>query len=290
MRVCIIGVGNIGLRYVQGIGKTIPDTELYLVDNDVRLDELERLEIANARLFNSLDKIGEQIDISVVATSCEPRLSIYKRCLALKPRYIILEKYLFKSREEFSECLSLARVPTFVNQWMHGSGTFDCMFEREATSVELVGSGWGLACNAVHWMDVFQRHMNIARMRVGAGSTITQVLPSKRAGYEEVLGEWVFEDVDSSKSFKLIDRPFDSPNDGLRIKVDDTTYLFDYKSIKKDSEILSHFPFFSERIGHIIGQIAEEGACPLPLLEESIAQHLLVEEILETLDRRPRIT
>jgi hypothetical protein len=290
MRIGVIGVGNIGMRYVQGIGKTIPGAELYLVDNDVRLNELERLEIANARLFNSLERIEEQIDIFVVATSCEPRLSIYKRCLALKPRYVILEKYLFKSRMEFEECLSLARVPTFVNQWMYGSGTFDCMFEREATSVELVGSGWGLACNAVHWIDVFQRYMNITRAQVGIGSTITQVLPSKRAGYEEVLGEWVFEDVDSSKSFKLTDRPVGSPANGLRIKVDETEYLFDYKSVWKDNEVLSHFPFFSDRIGDIIGNIAEKGTCSLPLLEESVGQHLLVEDILETLDRRPKIT
>ncbi|MFU8832070.1 MAG: hypothetical protein ACNA7J_07935 [Wenzhouxiangella sp.] len=290
MRICIIGVGNIGMRYVQGIRTKFPGAELWLVDHDVRLRELQKLAMTNVTLVRALAQVDAPIDIFVVATSCEPRLEIYKQCLALEPRYVILEKYLFKSRAEFAECLSLARVPTFVNQWMHGSGTFDCMFEREATSVELLGSGWGLACNAVHWMDVFQRHMNIAQARVGAGTTISEVRPSKRAGYEEVLGEWVFEDTESDKSFRLIDRPDDSPAEGLRINVDEVEYVFDYKAISKEGKVLSHFPYFSALIGDIVGEIAEQGTCSLPRLEASVDQHLLIEEILGKLDRRPNIT
>ena len=290
MRICVIGVGNIGMRYVQGITRRWPDARLYLIDTDVRLNELAELDLPNIELLDSLEKIDERMDICVVATSCAPRLSIYKQCLALEPRYIILEKYLFNSPEEFDECLSLRRVPTFVNQWMYGSGAFDCIFEGDARSVELTGSGWGLACNAVHWIDVFQRHMNISRARVGSGTTITEVRPSKRPGYQEVLGEWVFEDESSDKYFKLIDRPDDSPLDGLRISVDATEYFFDYSSVRKDDETLSRFPYFSDQIGDIVGEILEKGACTLPSLESSVSQHLLVEDILERLDRRPRIT
>ena len=182
MRICIIGVGNIGMRYVQGITKKFPDAELFLVDSSVRIKELEKLQLGNVKLFTSIDEVNKSIDLFVVATSCEPRLSIYKQCLDLNPQYIILEKYLFKCREEFEECLSLTRVPTFVNQWMYGSKTFDCLFESEARSVELTGSGWGLACNAVHWIDVLKRHMNITHLQVGSDTTISEVFPSKRAG------------------------------------------------------------------------------------------------------------
>ena len=290
MRICIIGVGNIGMRYVQGITKKWPDAELCLVDNDVRLRELKKLEMANVNLLSSVEKVEQPVDIFVVSTSCEPRLSIYKQCLALNPRYIILEKYLFKSRQEFEECLSLTRVPTFVNQWMYGSKAFECIFDGEARSVELTGSAWGLACNALHWIDVFQRHMNITQARVGSGTTITEVCPSKRAGYEEVLGEWIFEDLDSDKTFKLIDRSDDSPIGGLKIRVDEAEYFFDYTAIKRDGEILSRFPYFSDQVGDIVGEICEKGTCSLPLLESSIRQHLLIEDILEKLDRRPQIT
>ena len=227
MRICIIGVGNIGMRYVQGINQEFPDAELFLVDNTVRLKELEKLELGNVKLFTSLDEIHESIDLFVVSTSCEPRLSIYKRCLDLNPQYIILEKYLFKSREEFEECLSLTRVPTFVNQWLYGSKTFDCLFEEEARSVEVTGSGWGLACNAVHWIDVLKRHMNITHLQVGSDTTISKVFPSKRAGYEEICGELIFVDRDSDKTFKLIDRK-GAPRNMLEIKVDERVYLFDY--------------------------------------------------------------
>ena len=290
MRVCIIGVGNIGMRYVQGITKKFPDAQLFLVDAAVRLQELEKLKLGNVRLFASLDDIHESVDLCVVATSCEPRLAIYKRCLELNPRYIILEKYLFKSREEFEECLSLTRVPTFVNQWMYGSKTFDCLFEEEAKSVELKGSGWGLACNAVHWIDVFKRHMNITHLQVGSDTNISKVFPSKRAGYEEIFGELVFVDRDSDKTFRLVDQGDESLAGMQEIRVDAEVYVFDYTLIKQAGKVLSHFPYFSDLIGDIAGEIIDKGSCHLPLLEESISQHLLIEDILDGLDHRPNIT
>ena len=290
MRICIIGVGNIGMRYVQGVTGKFPDAELFLVDCDTRLKELEKLDLGNVKLFTSLDEVDESIDLFVVATSCEPRLSIYKQCLDRNPRYIILDKYLFKSREEFEECLTLTRVPTFVNQWMYGSKTFDPLFEEQARSVELTGSGWGLACNAVHWIDVFKRHMNITNLQVGSDTTVSKVFPSKRAGYEEIYGELVFVDRDSDKTFRLIDKGDDSLVGAQEIRVDGRVYLFDYVSIKQDDNVLSHFPYFSELIGDIVGDIIDTGSCHLPLLEESISQHLLIEDILEKLDHRPNIT
>ena len=290
MRICIVGVGNIGMRYVQGIAKAFPDAQLLLVETPARLQELEGMALGNVSLFCSLDNIHEPIDLCVVATSCKPRLDIYKRCLALKPGYVILEKYLFSSRKEFEECLSLTRVPTFVNQWLYGSKTFDCLFEEGADAVELAGSNWGLACNAVHWIDVFKRHMKIADLQVGRDTTITKVYASKRAGYEDIHGELVFEDRDSDKSFRLIDTGDDRYTGGQEIKVDGRVYLFDYVSIRQGERILSTHPYLSELIGPLVGEIIGEGRCHLPTLEESISQHLLIEEILERLDHRPCVT
>ena len=290
MRICIIGVGNIGMRYVQGITRKFPDAELFLVDSEVRQQELKKLELPNTKLLTSADQLAETIDLVVIATSCDPRLSLYKQCLGLKPRYIILEKYLFKSREEFEECLELNRVPTFVNQWLYGSRAFDCLFSEEASSVEVAGSGWGLACNAVHWMDMLKRHLKINHLQVGTGTTISEVFPSKRAGYEEVCGEFIFADAGSEKTFKLIDNKDHGLVDGLKIKVDGQVFLFDYKHIKKEDKVLSPFPYFSDLIGDIVGDIIDTGGCHLPQLEESVSQHLLIEDILETLDHRPKIT
>ena len=290
MKICIVGVGNIGMRYVQGITSTFPDAQLFLVDCAARLRELAVLELNNAKLLTSIDDIQEPIDLFVVSTSCEPRLDSYKRCLAHHPQYVILEKYLFSSRQEFAECLRLERVPTFVNQWMFGSGAFDSLFEAGATSVELVGSGWGLACNAVHWIDVFKRQMDITHLEVGSDTAISSVFPSKRAGYEEIFGELVFVDRDSDKTFKLIDQGDPDLVGMQQIKVDETLYTFDFKQVKLGGHVVGNFPYLSEVIGDITGDILEKGSSHLPLLEESITQHMLIEDILAKLDHRPRIT
>lgn len=290
MKICVIGVGNIGLRYVQGVTAKFPDAQLFLVDNSLRLAELAEMELGNATYVQSVEDIDVALDICVVSTSCEPRLEIYRRCLELKPRYIILEKYLFSSRQQFEECLALDRVPTFVNQWLYGSRAFDCMFQKDASSVELRGSSWGLACNAVHWIDVFQRHMQIDQLQVDDQTRITSVFPSKRPGYEEIYGELNFVDRDSDKTIRLIDAGDASLAGVMQIRVDGKVFDFDYTHISSNGEVLSRFPYFSEIFGDIAATIVDSGTCHLPRLEDSVEQHLLLEEIFETLERRPTIT
>ncbi len=290
MRICVVGVGNIGMRYVQGILKKFPDAKLILIDEPGRIQELEKLELGDVELFSTLDGVQGHIDGCVVATSCGPRLEIYKRCLELNPRFIILEKYLFKSRDEFAECLRLPRVPTFVNQWMYGSETFHCLFEEEATSVEIVGCDWGLACNAVHWIDVLKRHLNITHLEVGSDTAISKVFPSKRSGYEEIYGELVFVDRDSAKTFRLVDYGDERFAGRQEITVDEEVYLFDFQQVKRGDTTLRKFPYFSDLIGEIVGGIVENGKCHLPTLEESVSQHLLLEEMFDQLSYRPNIT
>ena len=75
-----------------------------------------------------------------------------------------------------------------------------------------------------------------------------------------------------------------------KIIVDGKSYTFDYSKIMDGEDVLSHFPYFSDLIGGIVGDIMDHGNCHLPLLEESIFQHLLIEDILDTLDHRPKVT
>lgn len=290
MKICIIGVGNIGFRYAQGIARTFPKAELILVDRPDRLAALRESELHHATLRASLDELEHGMDLIVVATSCKPRLAIYKQCLALKPRFVILEKYLFSDRHEMHEALGLDRAPTFVNQWMYGSKTFDCLFSSEATTVEVSGSQWGLGCNAVHWMDVLQRHLNITDLQVGPDTVIDEVFPSKRPGYEEIAGKWAFIDGASDRSFALIDVKDGESGGGMSIDVDGKRYLFDYASVRDGEQVLSRFPYFSDQIGGIVRDILDNGRGNLPSLETSVAQHLLVEDILDQLDHRALIT
>jgi hypothetical protein len=290
MKVGIVGAGNIGLRYLQGITKQFPNAEMVVIDRDSRLTELKTMELGRTKYASSLNEISERLDLCVVATSCEQRLEIYRRCLELDPRYIVLEKYLFKSRGEFAESLSIARVPTFVNQWMFGTKAFNSLIHEGISSVVVEGSNWGLACNSVHWIDLLKRALGISNLRAGKRSSIIEVFGSKRAGYEEVYGDWIFEDTDSTKSFRLIDYPSDGLRVGLTIKVDGEEYYFDYKTVSGKGNTISHFPYFSEQIGGIIEELLKCGTCCLPTLEESVSQHLLVEDILDVHTFRPNIT
>ena len=66
--------------------------------------------------------------------------------------------------------------------------------------------------------------------------------------------------------------------------------FFDYSNILQDGRAISAFPYFSDLIGGIVGGVLDHGECFLPTLDESISQHLLLEDIFETLAQRPNIT
>jgi len=276
MNICIIGAGNIGMRYHQGITETLGNADLYLVDQPQRLQALDEQNLANTALAASIEQVDAKIDLFVVSTSSKPRLALYEQCLARNPKYVILDKYLFASRQEFDQCLALDRVTTFVNQWMYGSKCFDCLFENPQRHVELRGSGWGLGCNAVHWIDVFKRHLGINQLVLAEGSLISDVFPAKRAGYEEIAGRLVLADRHSDKTITLIDEPDAGTPDGLTIRIDEIEYIFDYRQIIKDGVVVSRFPYFSSQNGGIVSDILRSGPCVLPSLAESVSEHLSV--------------
>ena len=68
--------------------------------------------------------------------------------------------------------------------------------------------------------------------------------------------------------FRLIDSAGDGPSLGLTIKVDGEDHYFDYKTVSKNGNIISHFPYFSDQIGGIVDELLNSGVCCLPTLAE----------------------
>ena len=109
MNIAIIGLGNIGFRHFQSTLKLRKDHQLFLVDNSS--DALEKCKKYYHKTFNekqciffhdNIQNIIPKIDIIIVATSSYPRRSIIEEIFQYqKPKYIILEKFLFPLIEDF---------------------------------------------------------------------------------------------------------------------------------------------------------------------------------------------
>ena len=88
---------------------------------------------------------------------------LLKNCLKKnKVKYIIFEKVLFQKVEEYhSVDMLLNRYKTrgWVNCHRRIYPTYqnlkELLFGEELVDMEVVGNGWGLACNSVHFIDLY---------------------------------------------------------------------------------------------------------------------------------------
>jgi hypothetical protein len=168
--VVVAGVGQIGSRHLQGLALSALDLEIHLVDpSSAALDmATERWasssgEDPKGRLWchESCRGIPSRVDVAVVAATAEVRpMLVRELCELAEVRYWILEKLLAQSSAGLDDLLvstadamgAWVNTPRRIIDWYRRIG------EAGAAQgpVEMVvdGGGWGMACNAVHFLDL----------------------------------------------------------------------------------------------------------------------------------------
>jgi hypothetical protein len=204
-KLAVIGVGQVGSRHLQALGKVSGINKIFLVDTnpDSRKTAVSRFKEMNpdfrGRLqeLENIDKLPEELDVAVIATTADVRLIALKHLLRTSNvKSLILEKVLFQNLNDYFEAeriLGEVVTRTWVNCPQRIWPFFKDLRDRFASdpNLQLIvhGSQWGLACNAVHNAD-------IAAFLWGNSLQHEPLLDpdfidSKRAGFKEVTGEFV---------------------------------------------------------------------------------------------------
>ena len=198
--VLVAGAGQIGCRHLQSIATSGVASELWIVDPaphaerlvEARLTEAGVTDWRGIRLSRELDGLPARLDVAIIATNSLVRSAVLKELLvSSRPDHVILEKFLFPRAADYSVADALLRkmeVTAFVNcprRLFHGYRRL----KEEVTgplNVSVSGSGWGLASNSVHWLDL------LSYLRPSAGYSIASGLsgpcPAKRPGHVEFFG------------------------------------------------------------------------------------------------------
>ena len=302
INVALIGCGKIGSRHLQSLIKLNYRTNIYLVDPknesiNVSLNLIENelnqnSEISVKSCFE-IDEIPEGIDLAIIASDSKPRFEIFKNLLERRaPKYLILEKLLFSKEEEFSEALKLNEnedIKIWVNQWMSAEPSFRnlCSYFKtnEKIEVSIHGDNWGLCCNSVHYLELFdflcqKKELNIQKYE------FEKVFFSKRKGYLELNGK--IEIVSSNGSKLLLESNDAGKLEGeeiiILIKSSNTKAkcIFKMDSLECDLEInglkiQKKYDLFlqSDFTHRIIEEIIEKNSCKLPTLDRAIYHHNL---------------
>ena len=205
--ILIIGLGNIGKRYLEGILKVKYELKIYLIDININaLNDLKKIidKECDNNLFNkkiifklSIFEINEKvIDLAILTTTADVRTKLINTIVkSFKVNYWILEKLLAQSVEQINTIENLIKTKSscWVNTPRRSMKWYSeikkiITLQKTPLNFKITGGKWGLACNAIHFLDLVAwfTDSEIDSLVVKNNQKWIQ---SKRKNFEELYGE-----------------------------------------------------------------------------------------------------
>ncbi len=294
--VSIIGVGNIGFRYLQALLNIDYVIKVNLVEKDISHLEERLLKTNNARKEITLyEEISEELinsDLIIISTTSAERYSICNKLQDIG--YfgdLILEKFLFPDQKTLLKSQNLFnKYPAniFVNQWMRKTKLKNILKISKPLEVEIFSDNLGLLCNSVHFIDLICGTYQLFNFEIDLDlSYIKRIVKSKRPGYMEICGKLVWKDKENSVTFSLEDK-VKGNNTDISFKLSNKSLTNEY--VYSDKELTNlgtgeteYIPYLSEHSCQTISSILNGSEPIIPKFEDSVIHHNMVFNALSKL-------
>jgi Oxidoreductase family, NAD-binding Rossmann fold len=203
--IAIIGAGQLGSRHLQGLSRLGIKASLYIVDTqadslaiaNARFDEMPfNKNISSIRYLDLISDLPKKIDLAIIATNSNVRANVIKSLLEYcEIGNMILEKVLFQKISDYEEIGKLL-IAKKINCWVnHPRRMFpyyaklaNALIGSKKVSYKVQGGCWGLACNALHFIDHLAFLTGDSNLTVNASGLNPWVTEGRRRGYLEVDG------------------------------------------------------------------------------------------------------
>lgn len=302
MEILLIGAGQIGSRHLQGLAE-LSDSQIYLVDPsknslDVAMQRFADVMKGNRSIavtplthLASLEK-QKNIDVAIIATDARVRAEAFKNASEhLSIKNVIFEKVLFQKETEYlqvADILQKNSIKAWVNcpmrMWPSYRNLKKEYFAAFAKNVrmEVTGGNWGLACNAIHYIDVFS-YLTDSRVLSVSNSGLIKVIPSKRVGFSEIVGCIKVEFTDGHELLLSAEEGSAKPV-LIHIEGSEARHLIFEDKRKRTTQTVGddwknenfdfETPYQSQLSGSIVKEIFELGESSLPTFESSSEIHI----------------
>lgn len=204
-QLAIIGAGQLGSRHLQALARLAYPCEINVVDPIPAALDLARQRfiemppnsaVRTVRYHASIDALPRKLDYVIIATTADVRLSVMQALLLhASVRWMLLEKVLFQRLTDYQsaqELLSAHHVRAWVNCprrcWSIYSELREFFQLDPLRYFQVMGGGWGLGCNSVHFLDLLGLLTRSVPTLVSTVSLDAALTPSKRKGYIEFTG------------------------------------------------------------------------------------------------------
>jgi hypothetical protein len=287
--VLISGAGQLGRRYLEGLERCQRPLRIYV--HDVQRNSLEQA----AQHWNKVTRPGsrhevsfhessqslpEMLDVAIVATTADVRPKVAGEIARRSPpRFWVLEKVLAQSEaalEELSSHVGTAKawVNTARRMMPWHQEIRSRLIPGPPMRIEVTGGQWGLACNAVHFLDLLAWWTG-ERLEEILTNDLDRWFESKRQNFLEVSG--TLHARFSGGSQALLRSEENAAVISIRIVEQEFSWLVnEAEGLAKRSdglEIKGRVLYQSEMAATLVESILGRGSCDLPILEESAALH-----------------
>lgn len=289
-KILIVGFGTIGCRHVQSFMYDKKDYEVHIVEpnNKNIKDNLKKIngEKEDFIWYKNINQIPV-LDIAIVATSSAPRFEIVKSLINIGYRKFLLEKIVFQSEEQFKiinemiEKTNSIVYCNFVNRYFKPYNDIknELSKSKDKININIHGGNFGLGCNAIHYIDIFQYIINDNIIKIDSSNLYLSEVKNKRGSIYKEFNGIIKLSNKKSDSITLISEP--DYNGDLTISINQNDkfyflnenigkyYIFDTsKSIVEDFYLIPS----SELTKIIIEDIFKEN-CRLTTLNETMVSH-----------------
>jgi hypothetical protein len=300
MKVLIIGAGQLGSRYLQGLVHYSQPLEILVLD----LSQ-ESLKIAgdrwreaggegakhNIRFIKAINKVPLLIDLAIVTTTADVRVQVIQTLVKnTTVRYWVLEKILTQSVSQLEQLLQLLKGTegAWVNTARRMSHWHQRIHEMLPGSKNIkvyVGDKlWGLACSSIHFLDLIDWWAGEKLVSINTSKLSSEWFASKRPGFYEVMGRLT---ASYSGGSEII---MESKNENgmlnIHIEAKDGSWIINEANgiAKGPGGVVIHgrIEHQSELTARLVSSILNTGSCDLPTLVESSYLHrIFIKSMLE---------
>lgn len=304
-KVIIIGAGQLGSRHLQGALVSQHELDIFVVDpsktalaiSKKRVGEVG--EVSPPKNVQYLTSIPSEMhfDVGIISTAAQYRAAVTNELLSSNDvDNIIFEKVLFQKLSEYDDVnilLSEKNTRAWVNCPRRIFPTYENIKRQLSSSssgpinMSVSGRNWGMACNSVHFIDLFAFFINNNDIKVECSRLSQEVLSSKRTGYSEVKGELSF----SSNNNLLTVKDVEDSSNGLTVSlsngqityvVNETNGVWLEKTLNEEVSREYKPVFQSQLTGICIDEIVASGKCGLTPFSDSCALHKpFISELLD---------
>ena len=302
--VLLIGAGQLGSRYLQGLAAIEEPLSITVVDPSGsslalardRLAQAQPSQVHNVQFATSLVDTPLQIDLALVVTPSHCRTAVV---MEIASRYQvkawILEKVLTQScaqLDQIEQALAgnsqaWVNTPRRLMEWHQAIRAQLMPASTAPLQFRVGGGGWGLASNAIHFVDLVAWWTNAQVQSISADGLESWV-DSKRFGFQEVFGHLLVHYSDGSE-LELSCLPSADP---VVISVDTPQGKWRIEEAaglaigSSGQQLLGQLSLQSALTAPLVAQILQKGRCALPTLAESVVQHrFLLQAMLEHWNR-----